>query len=167
GGKGQGARGKPTRSAAGRYGHGRGWVGIGQGQSGTCCPCPIPLVPCPYSVGLPTGKEPRTEIESQAPSSDLRAFLTFGSSWWPSKSAKKTYSPFASRNGNDSIHVRLILFDLNTCNTSASDPGVCGTWKRMAVLSSPVRAESLRAMTAKRVSFSGWSSMLLNRTRSP
>src|SRR5438046_1989960 len=95
-----------------------------------------------YSAGFAAGKEPRTETDSQTSSRGLGAFLTFGSSWWPSKSAKKTYSPLASRMGKDSIQVRLILFDLNTPSTSASDPGVCDTWKSRAVLSVPERAES-------------------------
>jgi hypothetical protein len=49
------------------------------------------------SVGFASGYEPRTAMASQSSSIAAMVFLTFGSSRWPSKSMKKTYSPFASR----------------------------------------------------------------------
>ncbi len=93
-----------------------------------CCStdCPTDAAAnCRYSSdGCAIGNEPSTETLSQISSSAASVFLTFGSSRWPSKSTKKTYSPFASRSGNDSIQVRLILFGLKTSSASTSAPGV-------------------------------------------
>src|SRR5262249_19763399 len=72
------------------------------------------------------GYDPRTVNCRQCPSSAFSALATLVSSWCPSKSMKNRYSGLVVCAGNDSIHVRLILFCLKTSSASASDPGLCG-----------------------------------------
>src|SRR5438874_758040 len=85
------------------------------------------------------GKEPRMVSFSQWPARAVNVRLILGSSAWPSKSTKKTYSVLADRDGNDSIQVRFTLFWLNTFRASTRAPGLCGTLNISDVLSLPVR----------------------------
>src|SRR5581483_6495325 len=112
------------------------------------------------------GYDPRTFRNMQRSRTAARTPWVSGSSRWPSKSTKKTYSHGRRRVGRDSILVRFSRAAANGSRMRWSVPTSSRIENRTEVLSLPVRAAAWRPTTTNRVTLFAWSSIRSCRTGS-
>src|SRR4029453_8987888 len=84
------------------------------------------------------GYDPSTFTNKARRFSAVSALVMRGSSAWPARSMKKTYSQARPLSGRDSMVLRLMRCWAKQASTLNSAPASCGTANRIEVLSSPV-----------------------------